>query len=172
MELAIHKNKTSRFPLLISVVFMLLLIESIHIVNIPQVLMLLLTVVIPVFLDANEILAYAVCFSMLGTGIQVAYVCASCVACVLAKNKFQIKRIQLLIPFVFVANELTRLFIYPGDSLIEIIRYLFVFFLVVIAVSSDLTQRERRRIIDACIFSTAGVVIMVFIETLSLPTGV
>ena len=168
MELAIHKNKTSRFPFFISVVFILLLIESFHIINVPQGLILLLTVIIPIFLEANEIIAYAVCFSMLGTGIQVAYVCVSCVACILAKNRFQLKKIQLLIPFIFVANELIRMFIYPDDSLIEIIRYLFVFFLVVIAISSDLTQRERRRIIDACIFSTAGVVIMVFIETLAL----
>lgn len=168
MKLTIQKNKTSRFPFLISVVFMLLLIESFHIVTIPQGLVLLLTVVIPVFLEANEIIAYAVCFSMLGTGIQVAYVCASCVICILTKNKFKLKKIQLIIPFVFVANELIRMFIFPEDSLIEIIRYLFVFFLVVIAVSSDLSQKERRTIIDAFIFSTACVVIMVLIETLSL----
>ena len=167
MKLTFYKP-ISWFPLLISVVFLLLLIESFHIFTIPQVLILLLTVIIPIFLKANEIIAYAVCFSMLGTGIQVAYVCSSCAICILVKNRFQLKKIQLIIPFVFVVNELIHMFIYPDDSFIEIIRYLFVFLLVVISISSDLTQRDRRKIIDACIFSTAGVVIMVCIETLAL----
>ena len=162
------KNDYSRLRYLIIPLFLLLFVNSFHIVNIPQNLILLLAIIIPFFLERGEIAAYVICFSMIGTGIQVAYICLSCAVNLVMKNNFKVSKSSVYVTACFIVNEIIRVVIYPDDSFVEIIRYACVYFLIVLVLSLELTQTERKKIVDACIFSTACVAIMILIETVSL----
>ncbi len=168
MTITLNKLKKARFCCLMLFFFLILFIKSFHAIDIPQMFVLAIAVILPFCFSPQEIAAYIACFSMLGTGIQIAYVCMACIISLFVKTKMQLKMIQIIVPAIFLCNELIRIAIYPEDELIEAIRYVIVFFLIIYILSSDLSQNDRRKIVDACIFSTAFVVILVLIETLSL----
>ena len=153
---------------IICMIFSVLLIKSFHIINIPQIIILLITMVIPFFLEKEEIIAYVVCFSMLGTEIQTAFISASCIINLLFKNKFKIDLGIVLTIVLFTIRELLCIFNYQEDNVIELLRYLSVFFMVMYSLSMNISEKGRRLIIDSFIVSTTFSIVLVIIETLSL----
>ena len=164
------KNDFSEKRILIAIcsIFSILLIDSLHVISIPQTALLIIIMIIPFFLGKEEIVAYAISFSMLGTRIQVAYICASCLINLLIKNKFKMNFSMILTIGLFAFTELINVLKYPNDNLAELLRYLIVYSFVLYSLLMDITQNGKRVIINSFIISTSLYVIIVLIETLAL----
>ncbi len=157
-----------KLVILMCVLFFVLLIESFHTITIPQSFILFLTMLIPFFLKDEEIVAYIICFSILGTGIQIAYVSLSCILNLLFKNKFKMNLSIFLTIGLFLISEFFSLIKYPMDSLAETMRYVSVFFIVVYSLSMSFSEKGKKLIVDLFIISTTFTVVLVIIETLAL----
>ncbi len=164
------KNKTLLFKLQ-TLLFVPLLLEALGLIDVPDIVPLSIAIAIPVFLKKEEIVPYIVGFSMMGTGIQVAYISLSCLVCLLVKNKWKFTPKQILIPLIVIAYELIHMLFSPTDDIVEGIRFFCVYTLLFYALFKDKESDEIELIARNQINSTVFVIIHVFIETLNLLNG-
>jgi len=152
-----------------SVIFALLLINAFRANTVPGVVILGAAMVIPFFLKPTEITAYIVGFSMMGTGIQVAYIALTCIISLLIKSKM--KNITLISIFVFTIYELLHIITSPSDNLTEFLRYIIIYFLLFYIMFIDYEKQDKIRVVDSYIYGTIFSILHIFVETLLIFDG-
>lgn len=153
-----------------SIVFALLLINAFRADTVPGILILGLSMIIPFFLRPMEIAAYIVGFSMMGTGVQVAYIGLSCVVSLLFRSKMQIQKVTLMSILVYALYEIMN-FSIVSDDVTEFIRYAVVYALLFFILFMDYEAADKIRVVDSYIYGTLFCFLHVFVEAFSFFDG-
>lgn len=162
---------SNRLFLAQSVVFAVLLVNAIRANLIPNIFILALAMIIPLFLNPMEIAAYIVGFSMMGTGIQIAYIALSCLISLLLKSQKKIRAVPLVSILIFICFELVHLVMSPSDDIIEFLRYAIVYALLFYIMFMDYDVPDKIRVVDSYIYGTIVSVLHIFIESVKVFNG-
>ena len=147
-----------------SVVFLCLLINAFRPSTVPDVIILALALVAPIFLKSTEIVAYIAGFAMMGTGIQIAYVALAAFAILFVKSNFKIKAESFVAILVFLLFELSHFLTSPSDEMMELIRYAVVYVLLFYLMFMDYSVKDRLAAVNSYMYGTLVAVIHVFVE--------
>ncbi len=153
-----------------SAVFLLLLVNAFRANTIPDIAILAVAMILPFFLRPKEITAYIVGFSMMGTGIQVAYISLSCLVSLAVRSKNKIKVITLVSILGIICYELLHLSMVHDDT-IEFFRYAIVYAVLFYILFMDYDVQDKIRIVSGFIYGTVCSILHIFIETFNVVNG-
>lgn len=167
-ERSCRKNKVFWIQ---SIIFLLLLLNAFEANTISDNVILMVAMIMPFFMRSNEIAAYIVGFSMMGTGIQIAYVALSCLVSLLIKSNCKIKKVALLSLSFFACYEFIHFIMSANDEVIEFVRYFVVYALLFYVMFMKFDNHDKIRIIHSYMFGTLFSLLHVFIETYTILNG-
>ena len=164
-------RKFSNLFIVQSIVFALLLVNALRPDTIPDILILVSAMVMPLFLSAAEIPAYIIGFATMGTGVQVAYIALSCLIFMVFKTRGRLHTLSLISILVFIIYELIHMIFFKTDEIIEFIRYVAVYALLFISMFTKSDNNDKKRIVDSYIYGNIISIVHVFLETLAFFKG-
>ncbi len=147
-----------------SLIFFCFLIKALGIIPIPQGMILAVAMIAPFFLNEFEVAAYIVGFSMMGTGIQTAYIAVACFASILIKKRGKIPFVIVAGIIIFACAEMMHMFGAQEDTLVEYARYICVYIALFYFLASHEKPEDKRVIVDSYIYGAVFSVIHIFIE--------
>jgi len=164
-----NKATNSRIKFILVVIsFMLLLVaRDIFLINIPNIVHTTFAGIAFIMFTYEECVAYAIMFTVIGSGVAVNYILGIGLLIMMVKKKSGIINVKCIPIWALLIWELLHAFV-PPFFLLDYIRYVICMLVFMVIVYDDKSKIDPIFVLKSFLYSTLFVCVDIFIQTLRM----